>query len=163
MSDRLVNRSRVARAGGVLLLAVLLLAGGARAAADERPVSPPRGDATAIAAGRALFGEHCARCHSVDAGEPSAEGPDLRRLDSFCRRLVSPALRSDCLDDVDRYFMRSVLEGKVRAGVVHMPAWAGRLGTDEIWAIRVFTQSLRPDPPRRATSVDRQRPAEPAH
>jgi mono/diheme cytochrome c family protein len=161
MSGWLVNGRRLVHFGGRWLTTVVLLFHGGVAQADDGIPVWRRGDAVVVDAGRTLFSEHCARCHSIDPAEPSAEGPDLRRLDSFCRRLLTPTLREDCFGDVDRYFLRSVLEGKVRAGVVHMPAWEGRLRTEEIAAIRAFTHSLRPNLPRRSTSVDQRQQAEP--
>jgi len=112
-------------------------------------VNPLRGDSRVIEAGRQSYRQHCAECHGEEAVNPIAEAPDLRRLDSFCRRLKDPALQTHCRDDVDRYYLRSVNEGKVRAGVVHMPPWEGRLSPDEIWSIRNFIESRpRPTPAR---------------
>lgn len=116
-----------------------------------------RGQAAAIQAGQALYGQHCAECHGQDASQPLAEAPDLRRLDSFCRRLREVSLKADCTADVDRYFLRSVNEGKVRAGVVHMPPWKGVLSEQDIWAIRSFVETRPTDPPKRTTTVDAQR------
>lgn len=116
--------------------------------------NPVRGKPEAIAAGQASFEAHCARCHGEQATEPSAEAPDLRRLDAFCRRLKDAALKAHCLSDVDSYYLMSVHAGKVRAGIRYMPAWQGVLTDDEIWAIRSFIESRPIDPPRVTTSVD---------
>lgn len=127
------------------------------------PPNPFRGDPSAIEPGRAAYAAHCATCHGDQAVSPMAEAPDLRRLDGFCRRLTDTALKSHCLRDVDTYYLRSVLDGKVRAGVVHMPPWRGVLRDDEIWAIRTFVETRPPDPPKRTTSVDAARAAAPPH
>lgn len=116
-----------------------------------------RGQAPAIQAGQALYGQHCAECHGHEANQPLAEAPDLRRLDSFCRRLKDTSLKADCTADVDRYYLRSVNEGKVRAGVVHMPPWQGVLSPQDIWAIRSFVETRPAAPPKRTTSVDARR------
>lgn len=110
-------------------------------------VNPYRGQATVLSVGKSAFESHCQRCHGVD-GAGSAEAPDLRRLNSFCKRLTNPELSQRCLADVDTYFLRSVEAGKVRAGLTYMPAWKGILPKEVIWAIRSFTES-RPLPPPR--------------
>jgi mono/diheme cytochrome c family protein len=109
--------------------------------------NPYRGQPAAIAAGELAYEQHCASCHGEQAIRAVAEGPDLRRLNSFCRRLDS-MLQAHCLRDVDTYFLRSVHEGKRRAGLMHMPAWQDVLPQETIWAIRSFTES-RPLPPPR--------------
>lgn len=130
----------------------LLLGTLGSALGQDRPmpgVNPLRGDSQVIEAGRQGYHQHCAECHGEEAVNPIAEAPDLRRLDSFCRRLKDPALQTHCRDDVDRYYLRSVNEGKIRAGIVHMPPWEGRLSPDEIWSIRNFIESRpRPAPAR---------------
>lgn len=114
-------------------------------------------DVQLLARGAQAYGQHCAQCHGDAAVQPSAEGPDLRRLDSFCRRLHDPQLKTRCQFDVDSYFSLSVQEGKVRAGVVHMPAWKTQISADTAWAIQRFVET-RPRPEvKRSTSVDSQR------
>jgi len=134
------------------LVLLLLLAAGCPVLAA--PPNPMRGDTAAIEPGRVAYEAHCATCHGEQAVSPTAEAPDLRRLDGFCRRLSDPALKAHCLRDVDSYYLRSVLDGKVRAGVVHMPPWRGVLRDDEIWAIKTFVETRPLDPPKRTTSVD---------
>jgi len=121
-----------------------------------------RGNSQVLAAGQASYQLHCAHCHGEQSTSAMAEAPDLRRLDSFCRRLKELALAQRCLKDVDSYFLLSVREGKVRAGVVHMPPWKDVLTAQEIWAIRSFIETRPQDPPRRTTSVDAARAAEAA-
>lgn len=110
--------------------------------------NPYRDNAMVMPAGEAAYERHCADCHGERSSRPIAEGPDLRRLNSFCTRLEDAGLRKRCLADVDRYFLNSVLEGKLRAGLMHMPAWQGVLPQETIWAIRSFTET-RPLPPPR--------------
>lgn len=152
------------------LLTSGLLAGAARAQAPEpQPALPEApwgwqapnpwrstgpGDATVLAQGRQAYDEHCARCHGEQASRPQAEAPDLRRLNGFCRPLNNPALQAHCQRDVDAYFSQSVQEGKVRAGVVHMPPWAGVISPASAWAIQRFIESRPLPAPRTQTSVD---------
>lgn len=139
---------------------LVALTTGLGAVAQAQDFNPYRGQATVHEAGRQAYSQHCAQCHGVDASQPMAEAPDLRRLDSFCRRLRDPVLKSDCTADVDRYYLRSVHEGKVRAGVVHMPAWKDVLTPQQIWSIRTFVETRPLDPPKRTTSVDARHAAE---
>jgi mono/diheme cytochrome c family protein len=111
-----------------------------------------RGNTAVLSAGQTAFNQGCARCHGVDA-EATPDAPDLRRLNGFCRRLKSLALQQACTTDVDTYFMTSVLEGKVRAGLVHMPPWKGLLSDDTIWAIRTYLESRRPPPAAQAPAL----------
>lgn len=116
------------------------------------PVTNPlRGRADVLAAGQAAFESRCAACHGHEASQVTPEGPDLRRLDTFCRKLHDSALRQHCVRDVDTYYFRSVLEGKVRAGVRYMPAWQNELSEETIWSIKTYIES-RPPPGRLAPS-----------
>jgi mono/diheme cytochrome c family protein len=111
-------------------------------------VNPYRGDAAAAAIGGQAYARHCAQCHGSESARTVPEAPDLRRLNSTCNRLNQAALRPRCLADVDAYYLMSVREGKLRAGLRHMPAWEGQLPQETIWAIRSFTET-RPLPPPR--------------
>ena len=102
--------------------------------------------------GGVAYGQHCARCHGAESANSVSEGPDLRRLNSFCNQLNRAELKPRCLADVDRYFLLSVREGKVRSGLRHMPAWEGVLPQETLWAIRSFTET-RPLPPPRSQST----------
>lgn len=137
------------------LLLLLLLSPGWALAVDGNPL---RGEASAIAQGASLYQANCARCHGEQATQPSADAPDLRRLNSFCQQLEKDpqqaALHKRCLHDVDAYFMMAVNTGKVRAGIVYMPPWRDVLTTQEIWAVRSFIESRPLAAPRLKTSVD---------
>lgn len=110
--------------------------------------NPYRGLSAVLAAGQQAYERHCAECHGESATRAVAEGPDLRRLNGFCVRLADLPLRARCLRDVDTYFLQSVREGKLRAGLMHMPAWKDVLPQETVWAIRSFTET-RPLPPPR--------------
>lgn len=144
---------------GWLLATVMTASLYAPPTAAAQDLNPYRGQTSVHEAGRQSYNQHCAECHGNDARQSVAEAPDLRRMDSFCRRLKDHALKADCTADVDRYYLRSVHEGKVRAGVVHMPAWKGVLTPQEIWSIRTYVETRPMDPPKRTTSVDAQRVA----
>jgi mono/diheme cytochrome c family protein len=112
--------------------------------AGWREENPYRGDAVAIAVGRRLFNESCARCHGVDAenrGAHALPAPDLRRLDGYCRRIADAALRATCVRDTDAYFVLSVEDGKIIVGIVHMPPWRDVLSQEQVWALRSFIES----------------------
>lgn len=133
------------------LFLLLLFSPLAALAADTNPV---RGDPAAIVLGAQVFQANCARCHGEQATQPSAEAPDLRRLNVFCQQLKDSALQARCLQDVDSYFMMAVTTGKVRAGIVYMPPWRDVLTAGEIWAVRSFIESRPLAAPRLKTSVD---------
>lgn len=107
---------------------------------EWRPENPYRGDARAAAAGKSIFAQACQRCHGVEAGG-RGPAPDLRLLGKYCRRVADQELRSTCLRDADDYFRRSVLFGKVRLGIVHMPAWKDVLSQEMVWAVRSYIES----------------------
>ncbi len=109
--------------------------------------NPYRQHPQAIALGQALFNHNCARCHGVDAVNKGQVGPDLTRLERSCLSLRDPEHRQLCIQDNDHFFYQSVLEGKRRVGVEHMPPWAGVLEPRAIWAIRSFVESRRSPPP----------------
>lgn len=107
--------------------------------------NPYRGDARIAQIGRGIYNEACARCHGVDGDATRHVGNDLRLLDIYChRRIEDLATRAHCVRDNDDFFKLSVLEGKTRVGVTHMPAWKGVLSQEAIWAIRTFLESQRP-------------------
>ena len=62
------------------------------------------------------------------------------------KRVQSAALKQRCIQDVDDYFRTSVLRGKLKVGVRHMPAWEPVLKPEVVWAIRTFieTPAARP-------------------
>ncbi|ANQ86137.1 putative cytochrome c550 [Azoarcus olearius] len=103
--------------------------------------NPYRGDPRAAEIGRSAFNQACAPCHGADADGHAAPAPDLRRLGRSCTRIADDALRQRCQRDVDHYFVSSVLKGKVKVGVVHMPAWDGVLEPELVWALRSFVES----------------------
>lgn len=91
--------------------------------------------------GKTLFNTHCARCHGIDALKPEG-APELRKLDSYCRNKIDKEYFDACMKDTDQYFLNSVLDGKTRIGVTHMPAWRGLLSQEAIWSIKNYIESV---------------------
>lgn len=105
-----------------------------------RDENPYRGNTAAVALGQDAFDQACSRCHGADAlGKGPA--PNLRRLTRYCQRIEDPELRQACLQDTDAYFRNAVLNGKVKVGVVHMPAWKGVLSQEVLWALKTYIES----------------------
>lgn len=109
--------------------------------------NPYRGDTRAAEIGRTAFNQACARCHGVDAVNKGQVGPDLTKMDRACQRIIDPAAQRLCVEDNDEFFLKSVQLGKVRVGVVHMPAWQSVLPPPAIWTIRTFLETRRDSKP----------------
>lgn len=116
---------------------------GLAAITGDQAGNPYRGNARAAEIGRTAFNQACARCHGVDAVNKGQVGPDLTRMDRACRRIVDPAVQRLCVEDNDDFFLKSVQQGKVRVGVVHMPAWQDVLSPAAIWTLRTFLETRR--------------------
>lgn len=150
------------RAARVALAALLLAAAPLGAATPAAPVvdasglpaldsawpaeNPYRGNAQAAEVGRLAFNQACAACHGADADGARAPAPDLRRLGRSCKRVSAPQWRQRCVEDVDYYFRKSVMHGKIKAGIEHMPPWEGVLSPELVWAIRTFIESAAASP-----------------
>lgn len=104
--------------------------------------NPYRGNPLAVEVGNSAFHQACARCHGPAANPVgSFPAPDLRQLNRSCRPIADAALKARCLADNDQYFAKSVREGKVVVGVVHMPRWQETLDQETIWTIQVYLES----------------------
>ncbi|HXX99971.1 MAG TPA: c-type cytochrome [Candidatus Limnocylindrales bacterium] len=91
--------------------------------ADRGRVNPYTGQAEAIAAGKRVFGDHCAKCHG-----PDAMGKGKR-----------PSLRSDRVQHAtDGEIFWLLKNGNLRKG---MPTWA-RLPEPMRWQIIAYVKSL---------------------
>ena len=95
----------------------------AEAMASLPDVNPYRGDADAIAAGQAVYTATCVACHL-----PSGVG------------LVGPSLVDPYwkYGDSDAALFETVAKGRP-AG---MPPWAAQLGTEKIWQVLAFIETL---------------------
>lgn len=116
---------------------------GLAAITGDQAGNPYRGNARAAEIGRTAFNQACARCHGIDAVNKGQVGPDLTKMDRACRRITDPAVQRLCVEDNDDFFLKSVQQGKVRVGVVHMPAWQDVLSPAAIWTLRTFLETRR--------------------
>lgn len=104
--------------------------------------NPYRGNPHAVEVGQSAFNQSCARCHGANASPVGgAPAPDLRQLNGYCRRIADADLQATCMTDNDQYFRKSVQQGKVIVGVVHMPSWKEVLSQEVVWALQVFIES----------------------
>lgn len=127
----------------ILAATVIACALGAVATAEEAPpanttglaslgpdwvkVNPYRGDPKAIAHGKSLFAENCARCHGIDAISGGI-APDLRYLPQG--------------QEGDEIFSYRVQNGASKDGRVAMPKWGGVLGQEALWTIRSWLDTV---------------------
>lgn len=111
-----------------------------RLGSEWRETNPYRGNPQAAEIGRLVYEQACARCHGAQAGGDGG-APDLRRIDGTCRRIADTTLRARCQADVDDFFRRSVLYGKLKVGILHMPPWQGFLSQEEVWAARTYIET----------------------
>jgi mono/diheme cytochrome c family protein len=92
------------------------------------PASTPA--QSTIPAGRSLFNQHCAHCHSPNAVNPEPR-TDLRRL------------KGRYGENMSTVFFTTVTQGRPTKG---MPAWTGVLSEDHIWQILTFIESVQETP-----------------
>lgn len=125
------------------LAAALLLAGcGESAPPGEDPRADPR-DARKVALGAKVYAQHCAACHGLDLeGQPN-----------WRRRLPNGRMPAPPHDETGHTWHHpdEVLFAIVKNGLVppyapagyqsDMPAYAGKLSDDEIWAVLAFIKS----------------------
>ena len=96
----------------------------ARVPGDARGrANPLEHDPDAAAAGRKLYGRHCANCHGAD-GENGRKGPGLRAIE--VQTATAGAL------------FWVITNGNVRAG---MPVWS-KLPEAQRWQITIYLRSL---------------------
>ena len=117
----------LAAAGACLPVA----APGARA--DDPPPAaknPYEGDAARAGAGRSLFNQYCAHCHSPNAISPDPP-KDLRRL------------RIRYADKMPDVFYFTVTHGRPDKG---MPNWKGILDDETLWTIFTFLETVQKEP-----------------
>jgi mono/diheme cytochrome c family protein len=102
---------------------------------DRKRVNPLAGQAEAIAAGRRMFEDHCAKCHGGDA----------------MGRGKRPSLRSDRVQGAtDGEIFWLLRNGNLPKG---MPTWAA-LPEPMRWQIITFVKSLGPTSPARTAPSD---------
>jgi len=97
------------------------------ARADDPAFAAGSYDADRVTAGRSLFNQYCAHCHSPDAVSPDPPR-DLRRLK---RRY------GEKMADV---FYFTVTHGRADKG---MPNWKGVLDDETLWTIFAFLETVQ--------------------
>lgn len=101
--------------------------------------NPLTSDAETIAAGRALYGANCSRCHGAKGTGNGAAENSLN---------PSPALLAYMIqmpDLVDEYMLWSISDGGADFGSP-MPAFKDTLRRDQIWKIVIFMRAGFPYP-----------------
>jgi mono/diheme cytochrome c family protein len=126
-------------------IAVVLAAAGLAAAGTFLPVATPgaraddpadvarnpyEGDAARATAGRSLFNQYCAHCHSPNAISPDPP-KDLRRL------------RIRYAEKMPDVFYFTVTHGRPDKG---MPNWKGILDDETLWTIFTFLETVQKEP-----------------
>jgi cytochrome c-550 PedF len=106
---------------------------------DENPFHDNK---DAIRIGSSAYNQNCARCHGIEAISGGI-APDLRLLDRDCVKLKDEKKKSACLKDVDKYYLSSVRNGKVRNGAVYMPKFEGVLSQEALWTIKSYLETRR--------------------
>ena len=91
---------------------------------DHDKANPYQGQADAVAAGRRVFVEHCAKCHGDDA-EGTKKRPSLRT-----QRVQQQATEGDL------HWL--LVNGSMGHG---MPSWS-KLGDPQIWQVVSYVRSL---------------------
>lgn len=94
------------------------------------PVAPPTSVVDPVAAGRAVFNQHCSHCHSPNAHSPEPTR-DLRRL------------RMRYGDRMTAVFYETITEGRSAKG---MPPWKEILKEDDIARVLKFLESVQSSP-----------------
>ena len=129
------------------LVAGVALAASLSACSPGRPGEDPRADprnATLVAAGAKVYAAHCAACH----------GPNLEGQPEWRNRLPSGRLPAPPHDESGHTWHHpdDVLFGITKHGLVpgkyapmdyqsDMPAFAGKLSDDEIWAALAYIKN----------------------
>ena len=91
---------------------------------DHDKSNPYRGQADAVAAGRRVFVEHCAKCHGDDA-EGTKKRPSLK----------TPRVQQQATEG-DLHWL--LVNGSMGHG---MPSWS-KLGDPQIWQVITYVRSL---------------------
>jgi cytochrome c-550 PedF len=104
--------------------------------------NPYTGDKEAIRVGSSAYNQNCARCHGLEAISGGIS-PDLRKMNEECASFAGKKARQECETEMSVYFRNSVLGGKVRGDRVYMPAFAGILSQEAIWAIKAYVETRK--------------------
>lgn len=107
---------------------------------DMLDSNPYVGDKEAIRVGSSAYNQNCARCHGLEAVSGGIS-PDLRKMNTECDSFAGKKAKEECKVEIDTYYRNSVLGGKVRGDRVYMPAFAGILSQEAIWAIKAYVET----------------------
>lgn len=118
--------------GGILVSEGVMAQGGSTRQYDE----------AVLAEGRAIFQQHCAACHGVDA-EGQVENWQVRDKNG---KLPAPPLNGTAhtWHHPTRVLFRIIRDGTGALGG-NMPAWGDTLNSDEILTVILWITSLWPD------------------
>ena len=97
---------------------------------DWKDENPYRGNDLAIKIGSSGYNQNCARCHGLEVISGGL-APDLRYLETG--------------KEGDEWFKARVTGGATINGVTKMPAFAGVLSQEALWAIRSYVESKHQD------------------
>ena len=62
-------------------------------------------------------------------------------MNTECDSFAGKKAKEQCKVEIDTYYRNSVLGGKVRGDRVYMPAFAGILSQEAIWAIKAYVET----------------------
>jgi len=110
-----------------------------------KEANPYSGNAEAIKIGTSAFNQNCARCHGLEAISGGI-APDLRKLDNECATLKIAKKQTQCVKEVDAYFVSRFRHGVTRNGAVYMPPFEGMLNQEAAWAIKSYLETRREKP-----------------
>jgi DMSO reductase family type II enzyme heme b subunit len=136
--------SRVLRVAGAMLLpAVALAQDFAERGFELAPTSPRQATAESLAAGKALYGEHCSQCHGEE-GDGRGVMADLLdpRPRDFRRGIYKIRHTPQGALPTDEDLFRIVADGMPGTS---MPAWRGVLRDEQIWQLVDYIKSFSPD------------------
>ena len=102
-------------------------------------------NAEAVRIGTSAYNQNCARCHGLEAISGGI-APDLRKLDNDCVSLKDAKKKTECVKEIDEYFLSSVRRGKVRNGAVYMPPFEGMINQEAMWSIKSYLETRREKP-----------------
>ncbi len=101
-------------------------------ATDASKKSPIKtGDATAIAAGKAIWGTNCKSCHGIKG---LGDGSKAEKIDISCGDFSSKEFQS--LSDGDMFY-------KTKIGRKPMPSFKEKLSDTELWQVVAFMRTMK--------------------
>lgn len=94
--------------------------------------NPSKGDAAAITAGKALWGQHCKSCHG---SKGKGDGPKASQLDTDCGDFTAATFQ----DQVDGELFYKTIEGRK-----DMPSYKKKIADEnDIWTLVTYMRTLK--------------------